>query len=175
MSQNGSWMRQSTRRPALLAGPFGRQGLATTSGAPERWTRNAPCPQSPTNHVGVGSIEQTEVILQLCPPPVRRIMSVSEASNTASSFHRVLWWSGNGDCKCDTASRRGGLPFPVSDHGSSCGSDRIKFPFGGGKGVRKSARYGCLVYLLGRPRGRNVDSSPSRAAIRFCQRSVPYG
>jgi hypothetical protein len=30
-------------------------------------------------------------------------------------------------------------------------------------------------FLLGRPRGRDVDSSHSREAVRFCQRSVPYG
>ena len=28
-------------------------------------------------------------------------------------------------------------------------------------------------FLMGRPRGRNVDSRPSREAIRFCQGSVP--
>jgi hypothetical protein len=30
-------------------------------------------------------------------------------------------------------------------------------------------------FLLGRPRGRHVDSSRSREAVRFCHGSVPYG
>ena len=41
--------------------------------------------------------------------------------------------------------------------------------------VRKRYQIPLIGFLLGRPRGRNVDSSPSREAVWFCRRSVPYG
>jgi hypothetical protein len=40
---------------------------------------------------------------------------------------------------------------------------------------RKKCQVPLFGFFMGRPRGRNVDSRPSREAVRFCQGSVPYG
>ena len=70
------------------------------------------------------------------------------------------------------------VPDNLFAYRKGCEPERVSERVSGtvGKSVTwKRCQVPLFGFLLGRPRGRNVDSSPSREAVRFCQGSVPYG